>query len=53
MQLDMDEILVKSLHPTHGAMYEYDKWMHACLCDKIGLILSLLIVCNAPLTRYY
>jgi hypothetical protein len=25
MQLDMDEILVKSLHPTHGAMYEYDK----------------------------
>jgi hypothetical protein len=25
MQLDMDEILVKSLHPTHVAMYEYDK----------------------------
>jgi hypothetical protein len=25
MQLDMDEIIVKSIHPTHGAMYECDK----------------------------
>ena len=28
MQLDMDEILVKSFHPAHGAMYECEKQMH-------------------------
>lgn len=44
MHLDMDEIVVKSLHQTHCAMYECEKQMHTCLCDKIGLIAVLLIV---------
>jgi hypothetical protein len=29
MQLDMDEIAVKSLHVIHGAMYECE--MNACM----------------------
>lgn len=41
MQPDMDKILVKSFHPTHGALYQCEKQMHVCV--KIGLILVLLI----------